>query len=386
MQPRGWKPLLICPNAPLALRVRATLNELGLEDIHYLSQYPRTGAIAGVVAQHGSNVCFLELASHAEQALGLIPEAAATLPVVVLNPQKDADLILRCLRLGACEFLSDPSLEQVRDVLERLERQHSPAEPQRNSVAYCVIPGKPGSGASTIATYLAIEMKRAGVSKVLLVDTDPVSGSIAFLLKLKPAFHLGDAIRDWSRMELDLWARLALPCQGIDILPAPENPATRLEIDPRAAVGLLAFWRKHYDAILLDVPWAHAGGSEFAPLADSVLVVTTNELGALHATRRSLECLGGGMVDPARIKLVVNRYGLAFGLKREAVETALKMEPYALLRNDWDAVQTALLEGKPLPPGSPLAVGVRTLGERLLGKEKTIKKRAAFFGLLPARG
>jgi len=64
----------------------------------------------------------------------------------------------------------------------------------------------------------------------------------------------------------------------------------------------------------------------------------------------------------------------------------LKMEPYALLRNDWDAVQTALLEGKPLPPGSPLAVGVRTLGERLLGKEKTIKKRAAFFGLLPARG
>jgi Flp pilus assembly CpaE family ATPase len=330
----SWKPLVVSPNGAMALRIRSALAEQGIGEVRVVSEYPRAGAIAGMASQHGCNLCFLDISSHPEQALRLIPEAAAMISVVAVNPRKDADLILQCLRLGACEFLSDPDGDQVGQALERLARSPGGAEAPRTGSLYCALPGKPGTGASTIATYLAIELRRAGAARVLLVDTDPVASSVSFLLKLKPGFHVGDAVRDWSRMDDDLWSRLAMPCHGIDVLPAPDDPATRLEIDPEAASGLATFWRKQYDSIVVDVSGAQAPGCEFATLADEVLVVATNEMAALDSTRRSLDCLAKNSVDPARIRLVVNRYAPAAGLKRDGVMDALKIEPYALLCND----------------------------------------------------
>jgi pilus assembly protein CpaE len=383
--PYAWKPLVICPNAPMALRVRSALGEQGLQDVCLVSQYPQAGAIAGIAARQGADICFLDVASNPERALQLISEAAPSIPVVALNPGNDADLILRCLRLGACEFLADATSEQLGSVLERLSRLHAKAEARKNGSVYCVIPGKPGSGASTLATYLAMEMKRSGISKVLLVDTDAMTASTAFLLKLKSDFHLGDAARDWQRLDDDLWGRLVVPYHGVDILLAPESPATRVEVDQRVAFELFTFWRKHYQAIVLDLPGAYSLGLEFATIADEILLVTTNELAALHTTRRTLEYLEK-VVDRSKIKLVVTRYPSSTGLKREDVETALRMEPYALLSNDYDAVQAAMLDGKPVDPESHLGRSISALAERLLGKQKAARKRSTLFGLLVHRG
>jgi len=383
--PNAWKPLVVCPNAPMAIRIRAALGEQGYRDVCLVSQYPQVGAIGGVVGRQGSNICFLDVASNPDRAMQLISEAAPSIHVVALNPGNDADLILRCLRLGACEFLSDATSEQVSGVLERLSRLHAKAEPQKNGSVFCVMPGKPGCGASTLATYLAIEMRRKGMSKVLLVDTDSVTGSIAFLLKLKSDFHLGDAVRDWQRLDADLWGRLVVPCHGVDVLLAPENPSTRIAVDQQAAFELLDFWRKHYQATVLDLPGAYSPGFEFAAIADELLVVTTNELAALHATRRTLEYLEKAPVDRSRIKLVVNRYVASNGLKREDVQTALRLEPYALMSNDYESAQRAALDGRPVAPETHLGRSISELAERLLGRPKTVRKRSTLFGLLPHR-
>ncbi len=381
----GWKPLVVCPNAPMAVRICAALGEQGFQNVCLVSEYPKAGAIAGVVGRQGSDICFLDVASDPERALLLISEAAPSLHIVALNAANDADLILRCLRLGASEFLSDATSEQVRAVLERLSRLHPKVEPQKNGVVYCVMPGKPGCGASTLATYLAIELKRSGVSSVLLVDSDTVTGTISFLLKLKSDFHLGDATRDWQRMDDDLWGRLVVGCHGVDVLLAPDNPATRVEVDSRVAFELLAFWRKHYQAIVLDLPGAYPPGFEFALIADEIVLVTTNELAALHGTRRTLEFLDKLSVDRAKIKLVVTRYLASTGLKREDVHTALRLEPFALLSNDYEAVQAAVLDGKPVAPDSYLGRSIHALAEGLLGKPKVAKKRPSLFGLLAHR-
>lgn len=380
-----WKPLLVCPNASMALRVRTVLGELGFEDVCSLSEYPQAGTIAGLVARHGSDICFLDVASIPERALQLISENAHTIRVVALNPGNDADLILRCLRMGASEFLSDATSEQVGAVLDRLSRLHAKTEPQKNGSVYSVMPGKPGCGASTVATYLAMEMKRSGIAKVLLVDADSVAGTIAFLLKLKSDFHLGDAVRDLQRMDEDLWGRLVRPCHGVDVLLAPDNPTTKVAIGHQVAFDLLNFWRKHYDAVVLDLPGAYSPGPEFVAIANETLLVTTNELPALHATRRTMTCLEQVSVDRSRIKLVVSRYVSSAGLKREDVQTAMRMEPFALLSNDSDTVQAALLDGRPVPPESHLGRGICALTDRLLGKEIAPRKRSSLFNFLPRR-
>ena len=377
-----WKPLIVCPHAEMARQIGAALRELGFPESPRLAEYPRTGAAAGLIGQQGANLCFLDVATGQEQSLLLISEAAAVVPVVALNPDNDADLILRCLRRGACEFVSSPTVVQIKEVLERLNRLRAPAAPARVATVYGVVPGKPGCGASTLAAHLALEMKRG--ASVLLVDVDCLVGSIAFLLKLKPSFHLGDAVRECLRLDTDLWSRLVVPCRGIDVLAAPDNAAVPIGLDRPAAMELICYWREHYERIVLDLPGVVGAGADFLPLCDELLLVTTNELAALHATRRSIECLEQGGIERTKLKLLVTRYTPSTGLKREDVETALKLAPYALLSNDYEAVQRGVLEGEPVPPGSPFGRSVRELGERLLGGGKP-KKRSSFFGLLPSR-
>jgi pilus assembly protein CpaE len=379
LTPYHWKPLIICPHSEMAVRIRSTLAALGLEDGCHVSEYPKPGAVAGLALKHDCNLCFLDVASNQEQALPLLAETASVLPVVALDPQNDADLILRCLRRGACEFISDASVEQVGAVLQRLSRLRVPAEPAQPAIVYCVIPGKPGCGASTLAAQLAIELKRGGAARVLLVDADSFTGSIAFLLKLKTGFHLGDAVRDCLRLDADLWARLVSSCHGIDVLAAPENPADPVLLDRPAAIELVCFWRDHYDAVVLDVPGTHGPGCDLASLSDEILLVTTNELAALHATRRSISFLEQNGIERTRLKLLVTRYTPATGLKREDVETALKLAPYAVLNNDYEAVQSAVLEGKPLSQSTLFGRSVHALVERLLGKDTASKKRPPLF-------
>ena len=376
-----WKPLIAAPHAVMAQAIRAALAELGIDEVQVLTEYPRPGAIAGLVTQYSANICFLDVASNEDEALPLISEAVPVVPVVAMNPVNDADLILRCLRRGACEFVSEATAEQVSGVLTRLARLRAPAEPMKPATVYGVLPGKAGCGASTLAAHLALEMKRAGGGTVLLVDVDAVAGSIAFLLKLKSAFHLGDAVRDCLRLDADLWSRLVVPCHGVDVLTAPENPAAPVGIDRPAAMELICYWREHYERVVLDLPAPGAAGSDLIPLCDELLLVTTNELAALHATRRAIEWLDQNGVVSAKIKLLVTRYTPATGLKRDDVERALRLAPYALLSNDYEAVQKGVLEGKPVPPGSHYGRSIREVGAQLLGQTKDPKKRG-LFGLL----
>ena len=377
-----WKPLVISPDPDLARRLAAVLDELTAGIAVVRTEYPPTGAMAALVRESGSNICFLDAATNAEHAQLLIAEAAPLVPVAALHHRNDADLILRCLRRGACEYLADPGLEAVRSVFERLARAHGSAGRPTGAV-YCVVPGKPGSGASSLAVQLAAELRAGGKARVLLVDGDPMNGSVAFQLKLKSEFHLGDALRDWHRMDDDLWARLMIPAGGVDVLPAPESAATRIEVSPATAASLCGFWRERYAFTVLDLPDVRAAvDCGFAAVADSLLLVTTNELAALQSTRRAVGYFDSGAADRTRLRLILNRYMPATGLKREDIKTALGLEPFEILANDYDVMQTALLDGRPAPPNSRFAQSVHALAARLERKPAAAKSNGSWISAL----
>ena len=378
-----WKPLVVCPQVDFNRRMQSALGELATEQPCILAEYPPSGAIVALVERNGCNICFLDAATDSERAQQLIGELAASVPVVALHPRNDADLILRCLRRGACEFVADPTVDAVRGVLERLARTRSGAAHRQAGALYCAVPGKPGCGASTLAAHLAIQLHRAGANPVLLVDGDRLTASIAFMLKLKTEFHLEDVLRDWARMDDDLWSRLTVPAFGVDILAAPEDPTAGAEVSRQFAAELCAFWRERYEAVVIDLPDVRAAADcGFAALADVVLLVTTNELAALRATGRSLQYLDAGAVDRARLRLILNRYTPAFGLKSEDVKTALALAPFAIVCNDYEAIQSALLEGRPAPPGSRFGASVRALSRQLWNKGVAEKKSGSWLASL----
>jgi len=378
-----WKPMVVCPQPDFFRRMQAVLAELGIEQSCTLGEYPRRGEGAVLAKRNSSNVCFLDVTTNPEQAQELISELAPVLPVVALHPRDDADLILRCLRRGACEFVAEPTAEAVDKALERIAHTRLEAAHRQPGSLYCVVPGKPGCGASTLAAHLAVQLRKSGADPVLLVDGDHLTASIAFMLKLKPAFHLEDVLRDWARMDEDLWKRLTVRAFDLDVLAAPEDPTTRTEITRQFASELCAFWRERYEAVVLDLPDVRsAADCGFAAVSDSVLLVTTNELAALQATRRGIRYLDSGLADRTKLRLILNRSTPVTGLQLEDVTTALSMQPFAILCNDYQVIQEAVLEGKPVPSASRYGSSVQALCRQLTHKPVTLKKSQSWLSSL----
>jgi pilus assembly protein CpaE len=379
-----WKPLLVCPHAAMSYQTQAAMRALGGEPAFQMADYPEPGTIAGLVAQQQLNLCFLDVSTNPDRALPLIAEISTFMPVVAMQPVNDADMILRCLRRGAREFLSDFTSLTLREVMDQLGQSAAPLPGGAPAKIYCVIPGKPGCGATTLAVHLALELRRCGVSRLLLVDADSLSAGVAFLLKLKSDFHLGDAVRTCFQLDQEMWSRLVTPCRDIDVLAAPEDPSLRVVVNREAAAELTSFWRERYEVVVIDTDEAYGSGRELALRSDYVLLVTTNEMASLYVTQRSIESLERCGMQHDQIRVLVNRYTPAKGLKPEDVAKALKISPYALLRNDYESVQRALLDGRLVASDSQFGRSIHQLAERLVGKEAGPRKRRGLFALLHA--
>jgi pilus assembly protein CpaE len=364
----------VCPDPELACRITSVLAAAGLPGARTTGDFAQSGALTGLEPRSRPNICFLEPHSDPERACEFIRQASALMPVIGVTPQKDADLILRCVRAGACEFVSELEPQAVGAVMERISRTPvgQPERHQPGSV-YCVIPAKPGSGASTVALHLALQMRTGG--KVLLVDTDPFTASIGFMLRLKPGFHLGDVLRDWRRMDDDLWAQLRVQHEGMDVLLAPESPATRLEVGRGAAEELVKFLRDRYSTVVLDMADARSAvESGLAAQADRLILVTTCDIAALHTARRAIEFLDIPQLDHERLRLVVNRCSPASAFKKQDLKTVLRIEPYAFLNNDEEALREALLNGRAAYPRSTFGESLRALSAKIQGKQPVARR------------
>jgi pilus assembly protein CpaE len=298
-------------------------------------------------------------------------EIQPSLQIIVLMSGNDPDLILRCLRSGATEFLVDPfTADQLRPALEKLARMR-PGSGNPNAGlgrVICTMPAKGACGATTIAAHLAPVIKRLGVKKLLLADLDQITGTLSFVLKLTSTYSFLDALRRASTLDEDVWRALVTNHGGIDVLLSPDNPADGVheELDPSP---ILEFSRSLYDVVLLDSGGPYGEWSlALAQMCDEILMVTTNELPALQATQRALSYLERHQVPRSKVRLVVNRYNREVGLSKEIIETALHMEVYHLIGSDYDTIQKSLLEGKSVAANTPFGKGIRSLAELLTGK------------------
>jgi len=148
---------------------------------------------------------------------------------------------------------------------------------------------------------------------------------------------------------------------------------------------ILEYARHAYDVIILDAGNVYGDWNlNQARLANDILLVTTNELPALQAAQRALSYMDANRVGRWKIRLLVNRYQREIGLSREVIGTALHTEVFDSIPSDYEAVQKALMEGKPVPAntafGKSLTQVVERLGVRGDGSKKT-SSRGGLLGL-----
>lgn len=352
-----------------------------------LRAYPNRRNLLEVLAMHSPSLCFLDMGSARDNALSVLSEISASktpVPVVSIHSGNDPDLILRCLRQGAREFLHQPFTgEQLVATFDRLSRYVTNAKERSGSArVYCVMPGKGASGATTLACNLAFSLHARKTGKVLLADLDPSTGTLSFLLKLRSQFSFVDALTNATNMDEDIWKALVTPYQGLDVVLSPESPVDR-PTEPHETAAMVEFARGLYNSVVIDAPSPYGDwGLSLARLSDELLLVTTNELPTLHATQKALAHMERNGIERSKVRLIVNRYNPDAGLGRDAIEKALYMDVFEVLPSDYEAVQKALLDGKPVPPGSNLGKSISSIAGRLSGQEVKAKNKSLIRGLV----
>lgn len=386
--PAFQRAAVISPNSAMAAQLDPLLaSRLAGVPVTRLNRYPAAGSAAAAIGP--ANLVFLDVSSSPDLALQLLAELSqpGNRQILALLSSDNPDFILRCLRAGAADFLLQPfTADQLEAVLAKLARmQPVLAAPAGNTKIVAVMPAKGACGATTLACNLAFYWKRLTKQRVLLADLDALTGTVSFLLKVKSHRSFVDVLQRAAELDEDLWRATITTISGVDLLLAPELVAdgAAMLTDPSP---VLNFARNIYDVMILD------GNGVFGPwnlnqarMADEILLVTTNELPALQATQRALAYLESNQIPPSKIRLVVNRYQRDVGLNRDVIGTALHAEVYESLPSDDDAVQKALMEGKPVAPGTAFGKSLAQLTARLAGPvEKTAhpKKAGGLTGLL----
>jgi pilus assembly protein CpaE len=382
----GWRILIVSPNR----RAMSDLVPLLAQHLPNASraevpEYPNRRDLVEIFKATSPNLCFLDTMTKLDAALTVMTDLLnlePTLKIVVLLGENDPDLILRCLRQGAAEFLVQPfSSDQFQPAMERLNKL---AADSGHNVdlgrVYCVMPAKGACGASTVAANLAVQWKRLGAKRVLLADLDPLTGTISFLLKLKSNYSFVDAISHAPTMDADLWKGLVTTVQGIDVLLPPEAHTDGIH-DIRDASPILNYARQMYDRIVIDAGSLYGDWSmSMANLCDELLLVTTNELPALQAAQRGLMYLDQNRINRSKLRILINRFSRDLGLSKEMIETALKCEVYHLIPSDYEAIQRALLEGKLAPASCLFGKSMIALSNRLAGRDDAVPKKSSGLG------
>jgi len=367
-----WKILLICPDPEMRSGMEALLGELlPFSPVMAMTEYPTRALIEEALGGHGINLCFVDASSREEWALALLSDIALLnpkLPVVALHASNQPELILKSLRQGATEFLCAPLTEdQFGTVMERIASVHRVRGGSEGKVV-CFMPVKGACGASTMACNVAWHWRKLTSGKVVLADLDPLAGTVAFLAKVKQNYSFLDALTRAGELDEDIWKGLISVKSGVDVLAAPEQPVHGINGDANPA-ALLQFMRTIYEAVLLDTGGPFGSWNiSLARLCDELVLVTTNELPALHAAQKALANLDKHRVEPGKIRLVINRFRKEIGLQKDLVEAALHLEVFHLVPNAPDDVQAAVVEGKFVPVNSPAGKAFLQLAEKLAGK------------------
>src|SRR4051812_47479718 len=157
-----WRILTICPNPSVRSELDQLIAKYGLpQSVADEQAYPDARSMGQLLTAHHPNLCFVDVTRNSKEALATIHSINQTdqgIGVVAILPSNDPELILKCLRQGATEFLIQPlNAEQLEASLNKLIRilPKDRIGPKNAGKVYTVMPAKGACGATTVATNFA---------------------------------------------------------------------------------------------------------------------------------------------------------------------------------------------------------------------------------------
>ncbi|MEW6440388.1 MAG: AAA family ATPase [bacterium] len=310
------------------------------------------------------------------QVQALIDSGAAD-EVFLTSGLLSQEVLLRAIRTGAKEFLSQPlqteELQQALDQFKKRREEPRQRGPRRMGQIFHVIGSKGGIGSTTIAVNLAVALAEGKKThSVALMDMNMPFGEIPLFLEIAPRYHWGEAIKNSARLDESFLTNILVRhSSGVHVLP---SPASVDYYDPRTLETLerlLGLLRRMFDIVVLDGGHSLGGMSlRLLELSDQILLVSVLSLPCLTNAQKILNILRDLRHPPGeRVRVVVNRYLKNSDITLKVARESIHQDVYWTVPNDYRTTMSAINQGKPiaqLAPRTPIARSLRDLAATLL--------------------
>jgi pilus assembly protein CpaE len=335
------------------------------------------------------DVVILDLDSDPEAALDLVESlcASSAATVMVYSTVADSELMVRCMRAGAREFLTLPLAPgAVAEAMVRASVRRSairvPAAKKPDGRLFVFFGAKGGSGVTMLASNFAISAARESDKKALLIDLDVPFGDAALGLGLNASYSTADALKNFTRLDANFLSRLIVKHEsGLAVLTAP-GKVTDVQVTPEAVNRLLAVARQEFDFVVVD------SGSRLDLTAtalfepDSIVyLVTQVGLSELRNSNRIISEFFAA--DFPKLEIVLNRFmPLSLGVDEEHITKALTRRAQWKVPEDAAAMRKVQNTGTPLAlTDSPVSRAIRQMAMAACGVAAEPEKKKRIIGL-----
>ncbi|HEX2474043.1 MAG TPA: AAA family ATPase [Lacipirellulaceae bacterium] len=375
---------------------------LGLDSVWLEAECSRYEFFGDVVGQTSPDVGFIALDSNPDKALDLIGSLAKSAPdcaTLVTSSSTDGNLILRTMRAGAKEFLTQPlKPEDLAAALQRVSRQRfgSSGGSARGCTIIALTGATGGVGSTSVAVNLGCALAADPANSVVLLDLDLCLGDADVFLDSIPEYTLSDVAQNISRLDLTLLKRsLTKHDTGLYLLPRPVQLEDARLISSEELARVLGLLKASFTHVIVDTSKGfNALDMQVLAEADSILLVTQLDLPCLRNVVRLLASFKEHSKIDDKVKIVVNRAGYETGQisLRKAQET-IGREIYWQVPNDYRVMVEVRNNGVPLIQQAPRAAitqSINQLAATLAGKQDqqpadASGKSRSWLGLWPAR-
>jgi pilus assembly protein CpaE len=359
---------------------------LGMDMIWLEAECSRYEFFTDVVGQTNPDIGLVAIDNDPDKALDMVARLADVAPecaVLVTSSSSDASLILRAMRAGAKEFLTQPlHIEDLLAAFGRItERRFGSGENRpRGSQVIAVAGAVGGVGTTSVAVNLGCILAQNPKNSVALVDLDLCLGDADVFLDTIPDYTLVDVAQNVTRLDFSLLKRsLTKHASGLYLLPRPvqlEDVALITPEDLQRVIGLLKATFTH---VVLDLSKGYTPIDMMAlEMATHVLLVAQLDLPCLRNVVRLMMSLNEMNNIGDKVKIIINRAGLDNGhITLKKAEETIGKEIFWQLPNDYRTLIEARNNGVPLVEQSPKAAvtqAIAGLAAALSGEEKSQAK------------
>lgn len=377
---------LIGPHAQSRNEVASALAANQAATTKEYAQYPELDEVPRLLEQK-HDVVIVDLDSNPEYALDLVEciccQGAAT--VMVYSAHADSDLMIRCMRAGAREYLTYPFAPGIMaEALVRASVRRPAIKPAKKvgGKLFVFFGAKGGSGVTTLASNFGVLLARESGQKTLLIDLDLPLGDAALTLGISAQYSTVDALQNAGRLDSNFLSKLLRSYSpGLSVLCAP-GKFVKMEASKDAIDRLVSVARQEFDYVVVD------SGSRLDLTSTTLFeeaavlyLVTQVSVPELRNSNRLISEFFAR--EGSKVEVVLNRYTpTLLGVDEEQITKALTKPARWKIPDDHATAARTQSTATPLAlDDSPISRVIRQMSRAACGLPETPEKRKRIIGL-----